>query len=126
MEAELSIHRTSRLGVCRTAQEGQTAVLARYTLALLRQARGTASRGEQAHLISHVPSYFRNAPQCQRRKCESGAGAPAPRQHEGHHRRLHASSQSAEARSAEQAGPDGPEKSGLSRLSGPYWTITPN
>jgi hypothetical protein len=39
---------------------------------------------------------------------------------------LHAGGQSPEARGAEQVGEDGPEKSSLSGLGGPYWTMTEN
>src|SRR2546425_690286 len=119
-------HRSRRLGICLSAQERQAAVLARYALALLRQALGEAGRSEQACLVSHVPAHLRDAPQCERGECESRAGASAPCQHESHDRRLHAGGQPTEARGAEQAGEDGPEKSCLAGLSGPYWTMTEN
>jgi len=81
-------HRSRRLGICLSAQERQAAVLARYALALLRQARGEAGRSEQACLVSHVPAHLRDAPQCERGECESRAGASAPCQHESHDRQI--------------------------------------
>ena len=126
VEPYLPVYGSWRLGVCLTAQEKQAAVLAGHALTLLRLARGEARRSRQTCLVSHLPAHFRNAPQCQRGECEGRAGASASLQYEGHDRRLHADGQFSETGGAEQAGEDGPERSGFSGLSGPYWTMTEN
>jgi integrase len=60
LERAVGLHRSWRLGICLAAHEGQTARLAGYALALLRQACGEARRGEQARLVSNLPAHVRN------------------------------------------------------------------
>ena len=73
--------------------------------------------------LSHLPSYFWNAVECQRRESKSRARAVAPCQLEGHDRCVYAGCQSAEKGSAEQASADGlqEESFGLSECPA-KWT----
>src|SRR6202167_564081 len=129
MEAHLSIRKSRRLVVCLSAHERPTTLLARHTVAVLRQAGLGTCQGDEASLGSHLPAHVWNAPERARRKSEGRTGVASPRESESHDRRLHAGSRSAEARGTEQFGQIG--KAGRrfgnqARLSGSNWIMKKN
>lgn len=129
MEAAISLSGRRRLGVRLPAHKGEATVLAWNAVAVLRKASSETRWSDEARFVSHIPAHVRNAFECQRGKPQGCSGTTAPRESKGHDRRLHASGQSAEARSTGQLGPVGEEKRGIGLrvpLSGSNWIMKKN
>ena len=62
LAADLPVSRSGRLGVCFAGNERETTVLARYAMALLREACVAAGQNHQTRNLSHVPAHVRHAP----------------------------------------------------------------
>jgi hypothetical protein len=129
MEAALSIPRSRRLGICFSAHERPTALLAGDAVAVLRRASFATRQSDKARLVSHIPAHFRDAVERERRESESRTGTVAPCESESNDRRLHAGSRSAEARGAKQFGETCKEGRGFgdqAGLSGSNWIMKKN
>src|SRR5581483_1570697 len=128
METGLPIHGACKLGVCLSAHERHSTILARNVVALLWPSCIEACWNNEACDVSHVPAHVWNAPERQWRKRQGGSRIAASRQPEGHDRCVHAGRQSAKTRSPKQADKDGHGKNGGKGvgLTGPNWTMTKN
>ena len=129
METSFSIRKSRRLGICLSAHERPTALLARNAVAVLRQAGFATCQGDEASFVSHLSAHVWNAVERERRKSEGCTGIAAPCESESHDRRLHAGSRSTEARGTEQFGQIGKAGRGFgdqTRLSGSNWIMKKN
>jgi hypothetical protein len=89
-----AVQETGGLGVChrltsRRGEKGQAAVLANDNHADVHQT-GSEKAGHRQHQLAHVPPYVLEPLARQRRRPQSGAGAPAALFHQNHDGHLHA------------------------------------
>ena len=129
METPFSVPKSGRLGICLTAHERPTALLAWNVVAILWQAGFAACQGDEASFVSHLSAHFWDALKRERRESQGRTGTAAPCESESHDRRLHAGSRSTEARGAEQSGKAGAEGRGFgdqTGLSGSNWIMKKN
>jgi hypothetical protein len=77
-------------GVCLCSHKGQASLLAGDPVALLRSTGDQAGEGHKENHLSHLSAHVWNAPQCQWREFQGGAGTVAPCESERNHRRIHA------------------------------------
>src|SRR6266478_7682536 len=126
METAFSVPRSGRLGICLSAHERPTTLLAGDAVAVLRQAGFATCQGDEASLVSHISAHFWDVVERERRVSKGCAGTVAPCESQSHDRRLHTGSRSAEARGAGEFGQTDSERRGFgdqAGLSGSNWIM---
>jgi hypothetical protein len=118
-----SSHLQRETGLCEPREKRQAAVLAKFNLPRLHQARGRGYRAQEADRLAYLSAHIWDDLECQRGKSQSHSGTSASRESPSHDGHVRSGCEQREARGAEQGGQTAFARSGeKAGVSGRLWT----